>query len=38
MKTPTWGAYIGNQNPQHEYIYDDKHIDKVYCYHIYEID
>lgn len=33
-----WGSYIGNQNPQHEYICDDKHIDKVYCYHIYEID
>ena len=33
-----WGAYIGNQNPQHEYIYDDEHIDKVYCYSIYEID
>ena len=31
-----WGDYIGTQNPEHEYIYDDKHIDKVYCYHIYE--
>lgn len=33
-----WGEYIGNQNPQHEYLYDDTHIDKVYCYHIYEIE
>ena len=32
-----WGEYIGNQNPQHEYLYDDTHIDIVYCYHIYEI-
>ena len=33
-----WGEYIGTQDPQHEYIYDDKHIDTVYCYHIYEIE
>ena len=33
-----WGEYIGTQNPQHEYLYDDTHIDKVYCFHIYEID
>lgn len=33
-----WGKYIGNQNPEHEYLYNDTHIDKVYCYHIYEID
>ena len=33
-----WGEYIGNQNPQHEYLYDDVHIDRVYCFHIYEID
>lgn len=32
-----WGEYIGNQKPMHEYLYDDKHIDKVYCYHIIEI-
>ena len=30
-----WGEYIGTQNPQHEYLYHDKHIDKVYVYHIY---
>lgn len=33
-----WGEYIGTQNPQHEYLYDDTHIDKVYCYHIYEVE
>ena len=33
-----WGEYIGNQNPEHEYLYDDTHIDRVYCFHIYEID
>ena len=33
-----WGEYIGIQNPEHEYLYDDIHIDKVYCFHIYEID
>lgn len=33
-----WGEYIGKQNPQHEYLYDDTHIEKVYCYHIYEIE
>lgn len=32
-----WGEYIGTQNPEHEYLYDDTHIDKVYCFHIYEI-
>lgn len=31
-----WGDYIGNQEPENEYIYDDKHIDVVYCYSIYE--
>lgn len=33
-----WGEYIGTKNPTHEYLYDDTHIDKVYCFHIYEID
>lgn len=32
-----WGEYIGTQNPKNEYLYDDTHIDKVYCYHIYEV-
>jgi hypothetical protein len=29
-----WGPYIGTQNPQCEYIYDEEGIEKVYCYHI----
>ena len=33
-----WGEYIGTQNPQHEYLYDDTHIDKVYCFSIYEVE
>ncbi len=33
-----WGEYIGTQNPEHEYIYDDKHIDVIYCYQIFEIE
>lgn len=32
-----WGEYIGIQNPKHEYLYDDTHIDRVYCFHIYEL-
>lgn len=31
-----WGEYIGTQNPQTEYLYDEEHIDLVYVYHIYE--
>lgn len=31
-----WGEYIGTQKPEHEYLYDDKHIDEVLCFHIYE--
>jgi hypothetical protein len=32
-----WGEYIGTQKPRHEYLYDDKHIDSVICYHIIEL-
>jgi hypothetical protein len=32
-----WGEYVGEQNPQNEYIYYDKHIEKVYTYHVYEL-
>jgi len=32
-----WGTYIGTQKPEHEYLYDDKHIDSVFCFHIYEV-
>lgn len=31
-----WGEYIGTQNPQHEYLYDEEGIDLVYCFHVYE--
>lgn len=33
-----WGPYIGNFEPKCEYIYDEKGIDQVLLYHIYEID
>lgn len=32
-----FGEYIGTQDIQHEFIYDDKHIDKVIIYHIFKI-
>ena len=32
-----WGEYIGNQNPTHVYLYDDKHIDMVISYHFYKM-
>lgn len=32
-----WGSYIGTQKPRNEYIYDDKHIDLVFTYHVYKI-
>lgn len=31
-----WGAYIGTQNPQCEYLIDEPDIEEVFCYHIYE--
>lgn len=30
-----WGEYIGTQNPEHEYLYDEKDIEIIYCFHIY---
>lgn len=32
-----WGPYIGTQEPQCEYLYDEPLIDKVYCYYILEV-
>ena len=32
-----WGPYVGVQKPEHEYLYDDKHIDLVYFYRVYQI-
>lgn len=31
-----WGEYIGTHELQHEYLYDEKGIEEVFCYHIYE--
>lgn len=31
-----WGPYIGTQDPQCEYIYDEPEIQSVFVYHIYE--
>ena len=31
-----WGEYIGTHKPEHEYLYDEKGIDIVYCFHIFE--
>jgi hypothetical protein len=31
-----WGEYIGDHDPQCEYIYDEKGIEQVFVYHIYE--
>lgn len=33
-----WGEYIGVQEPYCEYLYDDKHIDLVYSFHIAPIE
>jgi len=33
-----WGEYIGIHEIKHEYLYDEEGIEKVYCYHIYEIE
>lgn len=32
-----WGPYLGTQEPQHEHLYDDKHIERVFTYHIYHV-
>ena len=32
-----WGPYIGTKTPTCEYLHDEPIIDKVYCYHIYEV-
>lgn len=32
-----WGSYIGVQNLSHEYIYNDKDIDVVFCFTVYKI-
>lgn len=32
-----WGAYIGEREPQYEYLHDEPDIDLVWVWHIYEI-
>lgn len=32
-----WGAYIGVQEPQTEYLYDEPVIDQVVLWHVYEV-
>jgi hypothetical protein len=32
-----WGEYIGDKDPQHEYLYDEEGIEEVFVYHIYKI-
>lgn len=32
-----WGEYIGTQNPQYEYLYDEPDIEEVYTFHLYEL-
>lgn len=29
-----WGIYIGEQNPEYEYLYDEKDIEMIYCFNI----
>lgn len=31
-----WGPYIGDHEPQREYLADEPVIERVFCYHIYE--
>lgn len=32
-----WGEYIGTQNPQCEYLYDEPEIDSVFVFHVYSV-
>lgn len=33
-----WGEYIGTQNPQCEYLFDEPEIEKIYCANIYNVE
>lgn len=33
-----WGEYIGTQNPQCEYLFNEPEIDSVLCYHVYVVE
>ena len=33
-----WGEYIGEKEPQYEYLYDEgPEIEEVFCFHIYQL-
>lgn len=32
-----WGGYIGTQEPQHEYLYDEPNIESVWVFSVYRI-
>lgn len=32
-----WGPYYGAHEPQYEYLHDEKGIDAVHCFHVYEV-
>ena len=32
-----WGEYIGEHEPEHEYLFDEDGIESVFCYHVYEL-
>lgn len=32
-----WGEYIGEHEPQYEYLHDEPDIDQVYTWHLYEV-
>lgn len=32
-----WGPYIGDKNPQQEYLYDEQEIEKVYIFDVFDI-
>jgi hypothetical protein len=32
-----WGEYIGNKEPQCEYLYDEPEIERVFVYSVYEL-
>ena len=33
-----WGTYIGDKNPQCEYLHDEPEIEEVYTFSVYELD
>lgn len=30
-----WGEYVGTQKSEHEYLFDEKHIESVFTFHVY---